>query len=78
MDPDGKMVTLKGFALSGLEIGLTMSGDLTEGKDSIAHDWDTVMYRYKLHTYMLSQTCPEPQCNMNFWIGFLLFRHHTA
>ena len=49
MDPDGNVVTLKGFALSGFEIGLTMSGDLTEGKDSIAHDWDTVMYRYNLH-----------------------------
>lgn len=55
VDANGKVVVLKGFALSGFEIGLTMSGDLTKGQDSIAHDWDTVMYRYILHTCMLSQ-----------------------
>ena len=45
VDPSGNVVSLKGFALSGFEISLTMSGGLSEGKDSIAHDWDTVMYR---------------------------------
>jgi len=43
------VVVLKGFALSGFEISLTMSGDLSEGTDSIAHDWDTIMYRYNSH-----------------------------
>ena len=45
IDENGNTVTLKGFALSGLEISLTMSGNLLKGTDSIAHDWDTVMYR---------------------------------
>ena len=56
VDPEGNVVVLKGFALSGFEIGLTMSGDLTEGKDSIAHDWDTVMYRYICTRLMFSQS----------------------
>lgn len=46
IDENGKTVVLKGFALSGFEISLTMSGNLLKGTDSIAHDWDTVMYRY--------------------------------
>lgn len=45
IDENGNTVVLKGFALSGMEISLTMSGNLLEGTDSIAHDWDTVMYR---------------------------------
>ncbi len=45
LDPSGNVVVLKGFALSGFEISLTMTGDLSEGTDSIAHDWDTIMYR---------------------------------
>ena len=28
-----------------IESSFTMTGDLSEGTDSIAHDWDTSMYR---------------------------------
>lgn len=48
LDAAGNVVVLKGFALSGFEISLTMTGDLSEGTDSIAHDWDTIMYRAKM------------------------------
>ncbi|KAL0047433.1 hypothetical protein WJX82_003298 [Trebouxia sp. C0006] len=48
LDASGNVVVLKGFALSGFEISMTMSGDLSEGTDSIAHDWDTIMYRAKM------------------------------
>ena len=44
-DANGAEVVLKGFALSGFESSYTMTGDLSEGTDSIAHDWDTDMYR---------------------------------
>ncbi|KAL0029335.1 hypothetical protein WJX77_000152 [Trebouxia sp. C0004] len=47
-DANGSAVVLKGFALSGFESSFTMTGDLTEGTNSITHDWDTAMYRAKL------------------------------
>lgn len=47
-DANGSEVKLKGFALSGFESSFTMTGDLSEGTDSIAHDWDTNMYRAKM------------------------------
>lgn len=45
VDESGLEVILKGFALSGFESSFTMTGDLTDGSDSIAHDWQTSMYR---------------------------------
>lgn len=46
MDANGSEVILKGFALSGFESGFTMTGDVSSGSDSIAHDWRTNMYRW--------------------------------
>lgn len=48
VDESGLEVILKGFALSGFESSFTMTGDLTDGSDSIAHDWQTSMYRAKM------------------------------
>ncbi len=46
VDPSGKEVTLRGYALSGIEIGHTISGDPTQGTNSINKDWLTNMYRW--------------------------------
>ncbi|KAL3145645.1 hypothetical protein ABBQ32_003186 [Trebouxia sp. C0010 RCD-2024] len=48
VDANGSEVILKGFALSGFESGFTMTGDVSSGSDSIAHDWRTNMYRAKM------------------------------
>ena len=46
MDASGDEVVLKGYALSGIEISHTISGDPTEGTNSINKDWLTNMYRW--------------------------------
>ena len=46
VDASGDEVILKGYALSGMEIGHTISGDPTEGTNSINKDWLTNMYRW--------------------------------
>ena len=46
VDPSGNEVVLKGYALSGMEIGHTISGDPTEGTNSINKDWLVNMYRW--------------------------------
>eukprot|EP00891_Asterochloris_glomerata_P000143 jgi/Astpho2/143/fgenesh1_pg.00004_%23_47_t len=48
VDPSGNEVTLRGYALSGIEIGHTISGDPTQGTNSINKDWLTNMYRGKM------------------------------
>ena len=48
VDPSGNEVVLKGYALSGMEIGHTISGDPTEGTNSINKDWLTNMYRWAM------------------------------
>lgn len=46
VDENGSEVILKGFALSGFESSFTMTGDVSRGSDSVAHDWRTNMYRW--------------------------------
>ena len=69
LDHSGNAVTLKGFALSGFENLLTMSGNLNEGKDSIAHDWDTVMYRY---TLLFAKPSETSYCSTTYYFGTVL------
>ena len=52
VNENGTEVILKGFALSGFESSFSMTGDLSIGSDSIAHDWRTNMYRWVCSTFL--------------------------